>query len=73
MESDGRYPAVMKKRDPVGQRDRGGSVNDDEGGDALQDTGKRVFDQRFGVNVKGRERIVEDEDLWPVHDGTGER
>ena len=41
-------------------------MNDDEGGDALQDTGKRVFDQRFGVNVKGRERIVEDEDLWPA-------
>jgi hypothetical protein len=54
MEPDGRDPAVMKKRDAVGQRDRGGTVDDDEGGDTLGHTGKRVFDQRFGVYVKGR-------------------
>ena len=54
MEPDRRDPAVMKKGDAVGQRDCGGTVDDDEGGDTLQHIGKRVFDERLGVYVKGR-------------------
>jgi hypothetical protein len=53
MEPDCRDPATMKKRDAVGQRDGRGAVDDHEGRDTVQDTGQRLFDQRFGVHVKG--------------------
>lgn len=54
--------AVLQDHDPVGRADGGQPVGDDEQGAAGRERGQRVLDQRLGVRVGVRGRLVEDED-----------
>ena len=66
-------PAVGEQRDPVGQQHRRGPVGHDQRRRPGEHVAQRPLDQRLGVHVEGRQRVVEDQHGRPAEDGAGER
>ena len=64
---------VGQQRDPVGQRDRARPVHDQDRGRAVQHPGERLLHQRLGVDVQGRQRVVQHEQAGLAEHGPGQR
>ena len=67
------HPAVLQHDDAVGIRDRRHPLGDDDLGHAGQLPPERLAEPGIGGQIEGGERVVEDEDVGLVHDGTGDR
>src|SRR5579875_69510 len=63
---------VLQHRDPVSQQNRGRAVRDQERGGGRQNLAQRLLHELLGMNIQGRERIVQDKNLRAAHEGTGQ-
>src|SRR5664279_5275263 len=59
MGADRDDPAAVQQRNPVGQQHRRGAMRNDQRGGSDQDRSKRLLHECFGVDVQGRQRIVQ--------------
>jgi len=71
--ADRRHATRLEQRDTVGEHDGRGAVGDHEGRRLGHDLAQRVFDERLGVDVECRQRVVEHEHRRPCGDRTRER
>ena len=69
----GGHAAGLKQRDAVGEHDGRGAVRDHERGRVGHDLPQRVLDERLGVDVERRQRVVEHEHGGPGRDGARQR
>ena len=67
-----RDPALIEHGHHIGQRRGRRAVGDDESRRIRQDLPQGPLHPILGVDVDGRERIVEDEDTWPTDDRSGQ-
>ena len=65
--------AAVEQRGAVGERDRRRPVHDDERGAVGEDRAQRVLDERLGVHVERRQRVVEHEHARAADDRARER
>ena len=72
MGADRGDPAVDQQRDPVGELNGRRPVRDDERGGAGQHRSQRPLHLSLGVDVQGRQRIVEHQHRRPADHGAGQ-
>ena len=62
----------LEQHHPIGERDRGRAVRDDERGATLHHLGQGIADLVFLGGIDGRGGVVEDQHPWVGEDGAGD-